>query len=125
MLSLFFKRFYLFIFRQRGRKREREGGKHQCVVSPHAPPTGDWPATQACVLTGNRTDDPLVCRPALNPLSHTSQGLSLNTEIYNQSSWRHLGIANRRNKNFFEYLVKPGTLGIYILSHVCFSVTVL
>ena len=35
---------------------------------------GTWPATQACVLTGNRTDNPLVHRPALNPLSHTSQG---------------------------------------------------
>ena len=35
---------------------------------------GTWPATQACALTGNRTGDPLVCKPALNPLSHTSQG---------------------------------------------------
>ena len=38
------------------------------------PPPGTWPATQACALTGNRTGYPLVCRPALNPLSHTSQG---------------------------------------------------
>ena len=37
-------------------------------------PLGTWPATQACALTGNRTSDLLVCRPALNPLSHTSQG---------------------------------------------------
>ena len=35
---------------------------------------GTWPATQACALTGNRTGNPLVCRPALNPLSHASQG---------------------------------------------------
>ena len=33
-----------------------------------------WPATQACALTGNQTGDPLVRRPALSPLSHTSQG---------------------------------------------------
>ena len=33
-----------------------------------------WPATQACVLTGKRTGDHSVWRPALNPLSHTSQG---------------------------------------------------
>ena len=33
-----------------------------------------WPVTQACALTGNRTNDPLVHRPVLNPLSHTSQG---------------------------------------------------
>ena len=35
---------------------------------------GTWPATQACALSGNRTGDPLVCKPALSPLSHTSQG---------------------------------------------------
>ena len=35
---------------------------------------GTWPATQACALTGNRTGDPLVHRPVLTPLSHTSQG---------------------------------------------------
>ena len=33
-----------------------------------------WPATQACARTGNQTSDPLVCSPALNPLSRTSQG---------------------------------------------------
>ena len=41
------------------------------------PLLGTWPATQACVLTGNQTGDPLVCRLALNPLSHTSQGRKL------------------------------------------------
>ena len=39
------------------------------------PLLGTWPATQACALTGNRTGDPLVCKPLLNPLSHTSQGM--------------------------------------------------
>ena len=34
----FFLRFYLFIFRQRGRG---EGEKHRCVVVSRAPPTGD------------------------------------------------------------------------------------
>ena len=34
-----------------------------------------WSATQACVLTGNRTSNPLVRRLALSSLSHTSQGL--------------------------------------------------
>ena len=37
------------------------------------PLLGAWPATQACALSGNRTSDPLVHRPALSPLSHTSQ----------------------------------------------------
>ena len=39
------------------------------------PLLGTWLATQASALTGNRTSDPLVRRLALNPLSHTSQGL--------------------------------------------------
>ena len=37
----FFKRFYLFNFRERGREGEREGEKYHCVVSSHVPPTGD------------------------------------------------------------------------------------
>ena len=41
------------------------------------PLLGTWPATQACALTGNRTNDPLVLRLALNPLNHTSQGCLL------------------------------------------------
>ena len=34
-------RFYLFIFRERGKEGKREGEKHQCVVVSRAPPTGD------------------------------------------------------------------------------------
>ena len=34
------------------------------------PEYGTWPATQACALTGNRTSNTLVCRPALNPVSY-------------------------------------------------------
>ena len=41
-LFFFFNlRFYLFISRQRRREGKREGAKHQCVVAPHTPPTGD------------------------------------------------------------------------------------
>ena len=39
-LSAIFKKI-LFIFRERGRERERDGEKHQCVVAFHTPPTGD------------------------------------------------------------------------------------
>ena len=41
LLPLFFLRFYLFIFRERGKEREREGVKHQCVVASCAPRTGE------------------------------------------------------------------------------------
>ena len=37
---IFFK-FYLFVFRERGREGEREGEKHQYVVASHMPPTGN------------------------------------------------------------------------------------
>ena len=67
LLSFFFLRFYLFTFREKGREREQEGGKHQCVVATHAPPTGD--------LARN----PGMCpdwdsNRLLSPPSHTSQG---------------------------------------------------
>ena len=63
-------------FTERGREREREGKKHQSVAFCTRPLLGPWPTTQASALTGNRTCDPLVCRPVLNPLSHTSQARS-------------------------------------------------
>ena len=54
---------------------EKEGKKHQCVVASHVPPTGDLACNPyVFALTGNRTRDPLLHRPAFNPLSHTSQG---------------------------------------------------
>ena len=53
---LFFKRFYLVIFREKGREGVREGEKHQCVVASHVAPTGylarnpgmcpDWESNQ-------------------------------------------------------------------------------
>ena len=38
---LFFRKFYLFIFRKRGREGEREGEKYQCVVASCTFPLGD------------------------------------------------------------------------------------
>ena len=70
--SDFLKRFYLLIFREKGREGERE--KYQCVVASDASPLGTWPATRACALTRNQTGDPLVYKPALSPLNYTSQG---------------------------------------------------
>ena len=42
LLRFFFeKTIYLFIFRQKGKKEEREREKHQCVVASRMPPPGD------------------------------------------------------------------------------------
>ena len=72
MLNVPFKNFYLFLKRGEGREKERE--RNINVRLPVArPPQRAWPATQACAPTRNQTSDPLVHRPALSPLSHTSQ----------------------------------------------------
>ena len=64
---------YLFLDREEGREKERE--RNINVWLPLTCPLLEtWPTTQACALTGTRTSDPMVHRPALNPLSHTSQG---------------------------------------------------
>ena len=39
--TLLFLRFYLFIFRERGREGEREEDKDLCVVASHVPHTAD------------------------------------------------------------------------------------
>ena len=82
----FFLRFYLFIFREWGREGEREGEKHHVWLPLEQPLLGTRPTTQACALTANQTGNPLVCRPALNPLSHTSQGKTsvskINTQLF-------------------------------------------
>ena len=76
----FFKDFvYLHLER-----RERKEKKREEIISvweialdrlPLAgPQLGTQPTTQARALTRNWPNNPLVGRPALNPLSHTSQG---------------------------------------------------
>ena len=76
--TLFKKPFYLFIFRERGREQERERGENINAWLPLVySQLGSWPTTQACAQTGNWTDNPLIHRPGLNPLSQTSQGKSL------------------------------------------------
>ena len=72
--KFFSVRFYLFIFRERGREGEREGEKHQCVVASQESPTGDPPRNPGMCPDRESTSNPLVHRPTLNPLSYTSQG---------------------------------------------------
>ena len=67
---------FAFLDRREGREKERERNINVWLLLECSPP-GTWPATQVCALTGNRTNDPLIHRPALNPLSHTSQGTSV------------------------------------------------
>ena len=75
--ALFFKDcIYLFLGSIEGWEKEREENR-MCernidwlrVVRPLL---GTCPTIQACVLPRNQSGNPLVYRPALNPLSHTS-----------------------------------------------------
>ena len=77
-MSFFFFFFkILLIFRERAREGKREGEKHQRVVASCSPPSEHLAGTHTRAQTQNRTGGPLVRRPPLNPLSHTSQGRCL------------------------------------------------
>ena len=76
--SLHFIKDFIYLFLERGEGREKERERNIIVWLPLMQPLlGTWPATQACALTGSRTNNPLICSQALNPLSHTSQGSPL------------------------------------------------
>ena len=69
----FFKKI-LFIHLKRSGKGGRKRGRETsivCLPLMH-PNTGTRPTTQACAQSGSRTNDPLLCRLAFNPLSHTN-----------------------------------------------------
>ena len=73
--ALFFLKDFIYLFLEREDGKEKERERNINVWLPlTCPRLGTWPAIQACALTGNQTDDTFVRRPALNPLSHTSQG---------------------------------------------------
>ena len=76
-LYFYFLKFDLCIFGQRGRVGEREEEKHQCVVASHVAPTGDL-ACNPGMCPDWELNRPFGLQPALNPLSYTSQGSSIN-----------------------------------------------
>ena len=78
LLSLIFFKDFIYLFSERRREGERKGQKQSVWLPLQHPILETCPATQAYALTGNRTSDPLVCSPALNPLSHLSQGIIIN-----------------------------------------------
>ena len=69
----FFNVIYLFLERGEEKEKERERNINVWLPLTHSL-LRTCPTTQACALTRICTCDPFVLRPALNPLSHTSQG---------------------------------------------------
>ena len=99
MTSFFFFKI-LFIFIERGREGKRE--RNSNVWLPlMCPLLGTWPATQAYVLTGNQTDNPLVCRLALSPLSHTSQDSILVLFPALKKGYQHLTVNYDASLKFY------------------------
>ena len=74
-ILFFFFRLFIYLFLERGERREKEERNINVWLPLVCPLLGTWTAIQASALTENQTGDSLVCRPALNPLGHTSQGL--------------------------------------------------
>ena len=80
MDAVFLKKI-LFIYFYKEGKEGRYRGRETSMCERYidwlpleSPQMGTCQATQAHVLTGNQTSDPSVHRPALSPLSYTSQG---------------------------------------------------
>ena len=75
LIFVFMFKDFIYLFLDGGERKEKERERNinvwLCLACPRQ---GTWPATQACALTGNWTGDPVVCRPALSPRNHTSQG---------------------------------------------------
>ena len=80
--SYFFKKDFIYFQREgKGRRKRGRATSMYDWLPLVRPLLGTWPVTQACALTGNRTGNPLVRRPALSPLSHTSQGTTFTDTI--------------------------------------------
>ena len=91
MKNTLFKRFYLFIFRERGREEERERKVVWlvvCCLSYVSPYYLTKPAAQVCALTGNGSCDLSFFRTMPNPLSLTCQGEKRN--FYNMLITRRM-----------------------------------
>ena len=85
LFTFSFLKDFIYLFSEKGREKEGERDISVWLSLVH-PQLGTWPTTDACVLTGNQTSDPVVRRPVFNPLSHTSQGILFLIPPYN--TWR-------------------------------------
>ena len=95
----FFLFFKICLFLERGRGRRKSERNINVWLPLIHPSLGSWPTTQACALTRNRTSNPLVCSPTLNPLSYTSQGRSI---ILKEARYKGCTLYNSTYMNFWK-----------------------
>ena len=79
---LFFKRFYLFIFREKGMEGVREGEKHHCVVASCVSSTGDLACNPGMCPDWVSNRRPFGSQPKVNPLSYSIQQPGQNIYFY-------------------------------------------
>ena len=103
-LCLFFKNLFIYFFGVRGRQGEREGEKHQCVVASCMSPTENLARNPGMCPDWESNSDPLVCRPGLSPLSHTSQG-QIRPIYYVQNYMRNF-VKQNNNNNYVLFVCK-------------------
>ena len=69
---------FIYLFLEKGKRREKERERNIDVWLPLArPQLGTWPATQACALTGNQTSDLLACSAGTQSTEPHQPGLLL------------------------------------------------
>ena len=117
-----FKKYFIYLFLERGEGKEKERERNINVWLPLVPLSGGptWPTTQACAQTGNLTGDPLVCRPTLNPLSHTSQGQFVLLNPFTFSSILTTPLLSGSHQNVLYYLWVCFCVSVLLVSLFCF-----
>ena len=114
---LFLLRFYLFILRETGMEGEKQRGKHQCVVASHTPATGDLDHNPVMCPDWESNCDPLAHRPALNPLSYTSQGQFV---LLNPFTFFHSPLHPLPSDKYQNILCTYGSISVIFLCFFCF-----
>ena len=80
---------FIYLFLERGERREKERERNtSLLVASHVPPPQDLACNPGTCPDWESTSDLSVCRPALNPVSHTRQGQYIfNTGICMKKVW--------------------------------------
>ena len=125
--DFFFKRFYLFIFRERGKEGEKEGEKHQYVVVSHTPPTGDLAHNPGMCSDCESNQRPFALHSGAQSTEPHQPGLSFSfflsfcffKEISKNLAWTglHQILAdNREGKKLMKYVtsVKNYSPGMFL-----------